>query len=298
MNTTLNRELLDIYCGHKTNFTIYSSKSLLEINFEASDSLNSLDYGTNQIQLRKGFRAFYRFDSAFIDLKFITGFYIKGTYCDQLIVNYGLSNGLIYSPSYSHPQNASCKYIFQGSTRTSKLEVVKLNFQIHEIKQVSNCSVKADYGHFIECLDLNDLRVNGFQSKLNDVIIIVDLSSLDKIHFKAQYEFVPNMTLTESLVSKSTENYYQTYRIQDKRSSGSILITNNLNKFEYVEWFVSTKPDYSFLVTIRSMNLIDEDCSHLKLVLSDLNSTTQSKEYCLSGDVKHMIIDSSNIKIE
>lgn len=77
----LNKILIDTYCGSKSNFKIYSTNNLFEIEFEMSDSLSNDQYSDleNQILLRKGFRLRYEFSDKFADLSFITGKHITGT---------------------------------------------------------------------------------------------------------------------------------------------------------------------------------------------------------------------------
>lgn len=75
------RQLIDIYCGRKLNFTLYSTFNMLELEFEMSNSLGNEEYAEdeNRILLRKGFKAHFKFSKYFADLAFITGTHIIGT---------------------------------------------------------------------------------------------------------------------------------------------------------------------------------------------------------------------------
>ena len=79
--TAYDDELIEAYCGIKKNFTIYSTKSLLLIKFETSDSLGNNEYNDDEskVSQRRGFKAFFKFSKDFVNLSFITGRHIKGT---------------------------------------------------------------------------------------------------------------------------------------------------------------------------------------------------------------------------
>ena len=80
-NMKFDRVLIDSYCGRKLNFTVFSTYHIFEIEFEMSDSLGNEEYSEdeNKINLRKGFKAAFRFSKSYADLSFITGTHITGT---------------------------------------------------------------------------------------------------------------------------------------------------------------------------------------------------------------------------
>jgi hypothetical protein len=61
--------------------SIYSTNNMFEIEFEMSDSLSNDEYSEDdsRIQLRKGFKAYFKFSKHFADLSFITGTHIVGS---------------------------------------------------------------------------------------------------------------------------------------------------------------------------------------------------------------------------
>ena len=77
----LDRVLIETYCGRKSNMSIYSTNNMFEIEFEMSDSLSNDEYSEDdsRIQLRKGFKAYFKFSKHFADLSFITGTHIVGS---------------------------------------------------------------------------------------------------------------------------------------------------------------------------------------------------------------------------
>lgn len=79
--TALNKILIDTYCGQRSNFEIFSTNNLFEIEFEMSDSLSNEQYSDieNRILSRKGFKLRYEFSNQYADLSFITGSHITGT---------------------------------------------------------------------------------------------------------------------------------------------------------------------------------------------------------------------------
>ena len=76
-----HRVLMNTYCGELSNFTLFSTSNLFDIEFEMSDSLGHEEYSddVNKIKTRKGFRAYFKFSKNFADLSFITGTHITGT---------------------------------------------------------------------------------------------------------------------------------------------------------------------------------------------------------------------------
>jgi hypothetical protein len=79
--TSSYEDLIQIYCGLKKNFTVFSTTSVFMIKFETSDSLGTGEYDEdeNKILLRRGFKAYFKFSKEFVDLSFITGIHVKGT---------------------------------------------------------------------------------------------------------------------------------------------------------------------------------------------------------------------------
>ena len=72
---------MNSYCGELSNFTLFSTSNLFDIEFEMSDSLGHEEYSDdiNKIKTRKGFRAYFKFSKNFADLSFITGTHVTGT---------------------------------------------------------------------------------------------------------------------------------------------------------------------------------------------------------------------------
>ena len=81
LTTNYERDLINTYCGNKSDLTVFSTSNLLDIKFETTDSLGNEEYSEdeNKINQRKGFRAYFKFETSLADLKFITGTHIKGT---------------------------------------------------------------------------------------------------------------------------------------------------------------------------------------------------------------------------
>ena len=84
----LNRVLIDTYCGQRSNFTIFSTHNLFELEFEMADSLSNEEYSEyeKKILFRKGFKLHYKFSKFYADLSFITGKHVTGTSKHILII--------------------------------------------------------------------------------------------------------------------------------------------------------------------------------------------------------------------
>ena len=74
-------DLIKIFCGPKSNVTIYSTTSELMIKFETSDSQANGEYHDDDRKnyIRRGFKASFMFSKDFVDLSFVTGIHVKGT---------------------------------------------------------------------------------------------------------------------------------------------------------------------------------------------------------------------------
>ncbi|ESN94339.1 hypothetical protein HELRODRAFT_164165 [Helobdella robusta] len=135
---TNNSEIINTFCGHRNNVTLFSSSSNLYIEFSTkSGRLESTkrtylhpwesSKSDDVIVQRRGFKAFYEISGAFVDLE-----------CDQMVLSTKESNGVIKSPNfpYNFPLKIRCNYYIDGLEDKQNLEKAKIEFDYLNIPKV------------------------------------------------------------------------------------------------------------------------------------------------------------------
>lgn len=121
--------IINTICGSHRSLIVYSTRETLLVNFVTMQR-------EAEVQNR-GFSAYFEFSDKFYDINFIQGQnarHIRGSECDQRIVSYKGTSGIIEAPESKNHPNAICRYVFEGLQTSLDYEKVMLKFIEFDLK--------------------------------------------------------------------------------------------------------------------------------------------------------------------